>query len=224
VEVRKRAPSTPASRSNTNTAPSAPMLDAPARAAIKESIKVNTNDPSVDVDPALLNRLSPSVRDVAEHAAMLKSVLSRLGPIYDLIEREASRIAETASVVLGDSEFDWDKADADGPPPLNPRSQPQAEPQPSRLGSPTIEEVPLAGFNGMSDGDGKGVGIDMGGLVAEMEEQLRGGGGGEPEGEGDPKDLNEMESFLADAVSPDSESDQEGYQGGDVGTYVGGEM
>jgi len=101
AETRKRAPPTPASRSNTNTATSAPMLDAPARVAVKDSIKVNTNVLSVEVDPALLNRPSPSVRDVAKHAAMLKSVLSRLGPIYDLIEREASRMTEASPFLEG---------------------------------------------------------------------------------------------------------------------------
>jgi len=75
------------------------MLDAPAKAAIKESIKVDTNVTSVDVNPALLSRLSPSVRDVAEHAAVLKSVLSRLGPIFDLVERETSRMTEISPFV-----------------------------------------------------------------------------------------------------------------------------
>lgn len=64
-------------------------------------MKVNTNVPSVDINHALLDRLSPSVRGVAEHAAVLKSVLSRLGPIYDLVEREASRMAEVSPFLAG---------------------------------------------------------------------------------------------------------------------------
>jgi len=93
-------------RSNGSTAPSTPLLDAPTKAAIKESIKVNTDVPSVDVNPAFLNRLSPSVRDVAEHAAVLKSVLSRLGPIYDLVEREASRMTEVSPFLAGKDQVD----------------------------------------------------------------------------------------------------------------------
>lgn len=89
------------SRSNTSTAPPTPTIDATAKAAIRESIKVDTNVPSVDVNPALLDRLSPSVRGVAEHAAVLRSVLARLGPIYDLVEREASRITEVSPFLAG---------------------------------------------------------------------------------------------------------------------------
>jgi len=145
-----------------------------------------------------------------------------------------STFVETAPIVLSDSESDWDERDADGPSPLNPQSQPRAEPQPYRFGSPTIEEDPPAGFNGMSDivdgdegrydedenaeGDGEGVGIDTDGLMAEMDEHLQGGG------EGDSDDPNEVGDFLAGADSPDSEPDQEGYQSDDVGTDVGGEM
>ena len=77
------------------------MLDPPTKAVIKENIKVNTDVPSVAVDPALLDRLSPSVRDVAQHAAVLKSVLARLGPIYDLVEREASRMTEFSPFLAG---------------------------------------------------------------------------------------------------------------------------
>ena len=87
---------TPAPKSNAGTAPSTPLLDTPSKAAMKDSIKVNTDVPSVVVDTALLDRLSPSVRDVAQHAAVLKSVLARLGPIYDLVEREASRMTEVS--------------------------------------------------------------------------------------------------------------------------------
>ena len=79
-----------------------PTTDAPTKADIKDTIKLNTTDIPVNrVDPALLERLSPSVRDVAEHAAVLKSVLSRLGPIYDLVEREASRMAEVSPFITG---------------------------------------------------------------------------------------------------------------------------
>ena len=136
--------------------------------------------------------------------------------------------------MLSDSESDWDEVDADGPSP-DPQPLPHTEPQPYRLGSLTIEEDPPAGFNGTldivdgdedkydDDGDGEGEDIDMDDLMAEMDE-LQGGEGGEPEGEGDPNDLNEMEDFLAAAVSPEPEPDQEGYQEGDVDTYVGGDM
>ena len=152
------------------------------------------------------------------------------------VQPPPSTVVEAAPV-LSDSESDWDEVDADGP------SQPQAqtEPEPYRLGALTIEEDPPAGFNGTldivdgdedrddDDGDGdaegdvEGVDIDMDDLMAEMDEQLQ-GGEGEPEGEGDLNDLNEMEDFLADAVSPEPEQDQEGYQDGDVEAYVGGDM
>ena len=152
------------------------------------------------------------------------------------IQPSPSTSAEAAPAVLSDSESDWDEVDADGPSPLNPPSLPHTEPQPYRLGSLTIEEDPPAGFNGTldivdgdenqydEDGDGEGVDIDMDDLMAEMDEQLQDGEGGEPEGEGDLNDLNEMEDFLAAAVSPEPEHDQEGYQDGDVGSYVGGDM
>jgi hypothetical protein len=71
------------------------------KAATREPIKVNTDVANVAVDPALLDRLSPSVRDVAEHAAVLKSVLARLGPIYDLVEKEASRMTEVSPFLAG---------------------------------------------------------------------------------------------------------------------------
>jgi len=60
----------------------------------------------VDVNSELLSRLSPSVRDVAEHAAVLKSVLARLGPIYDLVEREASRMSEVSPFLAGKDQVD----------------------------------------------------------------------------------------------------------------------
>lgn len=94
-------PPTPVPRSNAGTAPPTPLLDTSSKAAMKDSIKVNTDVPSAVVDPALLDRLSPSVRDVAQHAAVLKSVLARLGPIYDLVEREATRMTEVSPFLAG---------------------------------------------------------------------------------------------------------------------------
>ena len=94
---RRNQPSPVVPRSVASTAPSTPALDtASTKVAIKDTIKVDTNVPNVGVDPQLLDRLSPSVRDVAQHAAVLKSVLARLGPIYDLVEREASRMTEVS--------------------------------------------------------------------------------------------------------------------------------
>lgn len=151
------------------------------------------------------------------------------------IQPPPSTLTETAPAVPSDSESDWDEVDADGPSPLNPQSLPHTEPQPYRLGSLTIEEDPPAGFNGTldivdgdenqydEDGDGEGVDIDMDDLMAEMDE-LQDVETGEPEGEGDLNDLNEMEDFLAAAVSPEPEHDQEGYQDGEAETYVGGDM
>ena len=152
------------------------------------------------------------------------------------IQPSSSTFVEMAPAVLSDSESDWDEVEA-GPSPPNPQSQPHTEPPPYRLGSLTIEEDPPAGFNGTLDivdgdedrydddadaeGDGEGVDIDMDDLMAEMDKELQDGEGGEPEGEGD---LNEMDDFLAAAVSPGSEQDQEVYQNGDVGTYAGGDM
>jgi len=112
--TRKRnAPSNPAvstaiknSRSNASSALPTPTLDASAKAAIRDSIKVDTDVTSVNVNPALLDRLSPSVRDVAQHAAVLKSVLARLGPIYDLVEREASRMTEVSPFLAGKDQVD----------------------------------------------------------------------------------------------------------------------
>jgi hypothetical protein len=104
---RRNAPSGPGfttgfrnSKSNTSSGLPTPTTEA-AKTSLKESIKVNTDVASVAVDPALLDRLSPSVRDVAEHAAVLKSVLARLGPIYDLVEREASRMTEVSPFLAG---------------------------------------------------------------------------------------------------------------------------
>ena len=159
-------------------------------------------------------------------------------PTLGGIQPTQSAFTETAPAAPSDSESDWDEVDADGPSPPNPQSLSHTEPQPYRLGSLTIEEDPPAGFNGTldivdgdenqydddEDADGEGVDIDMDDLMAEMDEQLQGEEGGEPEGEGDLNDLNEMEDFLADAVSPEPEHDQGGYQGGDVDTYVGGDM
>lgn len=78
------------------------MLDGQTgKAVAKEPIRVDTNVQPVVVDLALLDRLSPSVRDVAQHAAVLKSVLARLGPIYDLVERETSRMTEVSPFLAG---------------------------------------------------------------------------------------------------------------------------
>jgi len=90
------------SRSNTSSGLPTPTTDTPPpKVATKELTKLNTNVPSVDVNHALLSRLSPSVRDVAEHAAVLKSVLARLVPIYDLVEREAFRMTEVSPFLAG---------------------------------------------------------------------------------------------------------------------------
>lgn len=149
-----------------------------------------------------------------------------------------STVLDAVPTVLSDSESDWDEVDADGPSPLGHQLQPQSEPQPYRLGSLTIEENPPAGFNGTLDivegdddryedrdrdaeGEAEGVDIDVDDLMAEMDEQLESGGGGEQEGEGDVNGLNDMEDFLIDAVSPEPEQDQGGYQDGDVDTYLG---
>jgi len=83
-----------------------PTTETPPKEILKGSIKLNTNVPTVDVNPALLERLSPSVRDVAEHAAVLKSVLARLGPIYDLVDREASRMTDVSPLLAGKDQVD----------------------------------------------------------------------------------------------------------------------
>jgi len=110
---KRTAPSSPAitaairnSRSNTSSGLSTPTTETPPKVATREPIKLNTNVPSVVVDPTLLNRLSPSVRDVAEHAAVLKSVLARLGPIYDLVERESCRMTEVSPFLAGKDQVD----------------------------------------------------------------------------------------------------------------------
>jgi len=87
-------------KSNTSSSFPTPTTETPSKTATREPIKLNTDIPSVNVDHALLDRLSPSVRDVAEHAAVLKSVLARLGPIYDLVEREASRMTEVSPLLV----------------------------------------------------------------------------------------------------------------------------
>jgi hypothetical protein len=108
VNRNKRGAASPVvPRSNANTAPPTPALDtAPKKAAVKDTMRVDTNVPIVGVDPLLLDRLSPSVRDVAQHAALLKSVLARLGPIYDLVEREASRMTEVSPFLAGRDQVD----------------------------------------------------------------------------------------------------------------------
>jgi len=110
---RGNAPASPAfgaafksSRSNANSPLLTPTGETPSKANIKGSIKLNTDISSVGVNPALLDRLSPSVRDVAEHAAVLKSVLARLGPIYDLVEKETSRMAGVSPFLAGMDQVD----------------------------------------------------------------------------------------------------------------------
>ena len=100
VNIPKNLRSYSNSNSNSNSALPTPTVEATAKAAIKE-LKLDTNVPNVDVNPALLDRLSPSVRGVAEHAAVLRSVLARLGPIYDLVDREASRMTEVSPFLAG---------------------------------------------------------------------------------------------------------------------------
>ena len=106
----RRAPSNPAvtaaikaARSNPSSGLSTPaQVETPTKESLKDSIKLNTTDiQSVVTNSASFNQLSPGVRDVAEHAAVLKSVLSRLGPIYDLVEKEASRMAEVSPFLAG---------------------------------------------------------------------------------------------------------------------------
>lgn len=117
---------------------------------------------------------------------------------------------------LSDLESDWEEADTNEPSP--PQCQAQAKPQPYTPGLLMIEEVLPAGFNGngmtdIMDGDedqynnggdvdGEGdrecvvIGVDN--LMDEMDKQLQSeGGGGEPEGERTPIDLNRMDDFLA---------------------------
>jgi len=95
------------SRSNTSSGFPTPITETPTKETIKDSIRLNTTDiPNVATNPALFNQLSPSVRDVAEHAAVLKSVLSRLGPIFDLVERETSRMTEVSPFLAGKDQVD----------------------------------------------------------------------------------------------------------------------
>lgn len=106
--TRRNTPSNPTiaatirgSKSNASSGFSTPTTETPPKPAAREPIKLDTNVQSVVLNPALLDQLSPSVRDVAEHAAVLKSVLARLGPIYDLVEREASRMTEVSPLLAG---------------------------------------------------------------------------------------------------------------------------
>ena len=152
------------------------------------------------------------------------------------IQPSSSTFAEKAPAVLSDSEDEWDEVEADGPSPQNPPPPTHTdEPHPYRLGSLTIEEDPPAGFNGTldiidgdenrsedEDADAEGEDIDMDDLMAEMAKELQ--DEGEPEGDGDANDLNDMEDFLADAVSPEPEQDHEGYQEGYADSFVGGDM
>jgi len=91
------------SRSNTSSALTSPTIE---KTATRDPIKVITDIPNAVVNPAPLDQLSPSVRNVAEHAAVLKLVLSRLGPIYDLVEREASRMAEVSPFLAAKDQVD----------------------------------------------------------------------------------------------------------------------
>ena len=108
AKTKRNAPSNPAitaavraSKSNASSGFSTPTAETPTKETVKE-LKLNTTDiPNVVMNPVSFNQLSPGVRDVAEHAAVLKSVLSRLGPIYDLVEREASRMAEVSPFLTG---------------------------------------------------------------------------------------------------------------------------
>ena len=86
---------TPTKEPNTPT----PATETPTKESIKDSIKVNTDVQSVVQNRPQSNQFSPSVRDVAEHAATLKSVLSLLSPIYNMVEREATRIAEVSPLL-----------------------------------------------------------------------------------------------------------------------------
>jgi hypothetical protein len=93
--------------SNTSSVAPTPTTETPPKdLTTREPITVDTNVTSAIPNPAQFNQLSPSVRDVAEHAAVLKSVLSRLGPIYDLVEREASRMAEVSPLLAGKDQVD----------------------------------------------------------------------------------------------------------------------
>lgn len=86
--------------------PPVAATETPTKESIKDSIKVNTDVQSVVQNLPQPNLFSPSVRDVAEHAAALKSVLSRLGPIYDMVEREASRIAAVSPLLAGKDQLE----------------------------------------------------------------------------------------------------------------------
>ena len=80
--------------------PLTPVTEAPTKEPIKEPIKINTDVQSVVQNRPRFNQLSPSVRDVAEHAAALKSILDRLNPIYSMVEKEASRIDAVSPLLV----------------------------------------------------------------------------------------------------------------------------
>jgi hypothetical protein len=82
------------------------VAEAPTKESLKDSIKVNTDVQSVVQNRPQFNQFSPSVRDVAEHAAALKSVLDRLGPIYDMVQREASRMEAVSPLVVGKDQLE----------------------------------------------------------------------------------------------------------------------
>lgn len=95
-------PGTPAEELN----PSTPATETPTKESLKDSIKVNTDVQSVVQNRPQLDQFSPSVRDVAEHAAALKSVLDRLGPIYDMVQREAFRMEALSPLAVGKDQLD----------------------------------------------------------------------------------------------------------------------
>lgn len=86
--------------------PLTPVTETPTKESIKDSIKVNTDVQSVVQSRPQSNQFSPSVRDVAEHAATLKSVLSLLSPIYDMVERETTRIAEVSPLLAAKDQLE----------------------------------------------------------------------------------------------------------------------
>jgi len=61
-------------------------------------LEVNTDvAPVTLLTPAAFDGLSPRVRQVAEHAALLKKLLDQVTPIYDMVGREAKRMADVSS-------------------------------------------------------------------------------------------------------------------------------
>ena len=207
--------------------PPQPKPQPPAKKGFSLELPTGTSTPSSSTNP---------LTSLGVGGGGTSLSLPTVSPALGNTQPPPSTFAETIPV-LSDSESDWDEVDAGGPSP--PQPQLQTEPQPYRLGSLTIEEDPPAGFNGTLDivdgdedrydddadadgeGDGEGVDIDMDDLMAEMDEQLQSEGGGGPEGE---ENVNEIEDFLAEVVSPEPEQDQEGYQDGGVDTFVGGDM